>query len=212
VLDIEVIRVLSILFVVGAVTRFGMLALFTRKPQDMGSVKASKPTGFVLHQVWLFLDLLLPLIFILLGAIVPAGVYGTLLNFSFPGAEFLQVLSVPLFLSGIVLIGTAYRAIGQLNKPNIVVMNKHDLVTTGPYSHVRHPVYTSILLMVSAYTLLFLHAALLVGFICILGIAYRKTVVEEELLSSEEGFGKEYQDYMLKTGRFLPKLRKPNRA
>jgi protein-S-isoprenylcysteine O-methyltransferase Ste14 len=30
--------------------------------------------------------------------------------------------------------------------------------------------------------------------------------VEEEFLSSEEGFGEEYRDYMLKTGRFLPRL------
>jgi protein-S-isoprenylcysteine O-methyltransferase Ste14 len=107
-LDNMVIRVLSILFVAGAVDRFGMLALFSRKRQDLGSVKASKPTGFVLRQVWLFLDLLLPLIFYLLGAIVPSWVYGTPLNLSFNGAEFLQIVSVPLFLSGVVLIGTAY--------------------------------------------------------------------------------------------------------
>jgi protein-S-isoprenylcysteine O-methyltransferase Ste14 len=186
-----------------------MLALFTRKLQDLGSIRASQPTGFVLHQVWLFLDLLLPLIFILLGATVPGWVYGTSLNLSFIGAEFLQVVSVPLFLSGVVLVGTAYRAIGQLNKPNIMVMNKHELVTSGPYSRVRQQVYTGVLLMVSASTLLFLHIVLVVGFLGIVGIAYRKTVLEEELLSSEEGFGQEYRDYVLKTGRFLPRLRKP---
>jgi protein-S-isoprenylcysteine O-methyltransferase Ste14 len=35
---------------------------------------------------------------------------------------------------------------------------------------------------------------------------YRRTVLEEELLASEEGFGQAYRDYMQKTGRFLPKL------
>jgi protein-S-isoprenylcysteine O-methyltransferase Ste14 len=205
-LDIMVIRVLSVLFVVGTLSRFGMLALFTRKRQDLGSVKASKPTGFVLSQVWLFLDFLLPLIFYLLGATVPGWVYGTPLNLSFPDAEFLQVVSVPLFLSGVVLVGMAYRAIGQLNRPRIEVMNKHELVTSGPYSHVRHPVYTGILLMVVASTLLFLHIVLVVGFLAIVGIAYRKAVLEEELLSSEEGFGREYRAYVLKTGRFLPRL------
>jgi len=207
-LDISVIRVLSILFVVGIVSRFGMLALFTRKRRDLGSVKASKPTGFVLYQVWLFLDFLLPLIFCLLGATVPGWVYGTPLNLSFLGAAFLQVVSVPLFLSGVVLVGTAYRVIGQLNRPHIEVMNKHELVTSGPYSHVRHPVYTGILLMVLASTLLFLHTVLVVGFLAIVGIAYRKTVLEEELLASEDGFGRDYRDYMLKTGRFLPRLRR----
>jgi protein-S-isoprenylcysteine O-methyltransferase Ste14 len=205
-LDTTVVRVLSVLLAVGTLGRFGMLALFTRKRQDLGSVKASKPTGFVLYQVWLFLDFLLPLIFYLLGATVPGWVYGTPLNLSFNGAEFLQVLSVPLFLSGLVLVGTAYRAIGQLNRPRIEVMSKHELVTSGPYSRVRHPVYTGILLMVLASTLLFVHVVLVVGFLAVLGIAYRKTAVEEKLLSSEEGFGREYRDYMLKTGRFLPRL------
>jgi protein-S-isoprenylcysteine O-methyltransferase Ste14 len=42
--------------------------------------------------------------------------------------------------------------------------------------------------------------------LAILGIAYKKAVLEEELLSSEKGFGKDYVDYMLRTGRFLPRL------
>jgi hypothetical protein len=113
-LDTTVIRVVSILFVVGTIIRLGMLTFFSRKRQDMGSVKASKPTGFILHQLWLFLDILLPLIFCLLAIIVPTWVYGTLLNISFTGAEVLQLISIPLFVSGVILVGAAYRAIGQL--------------------------------------------------------------------------------------------------
>ena len=165
-LNIWVVHILSILFVVGTVGRFGMLALFSRKRQDLGSVKAYKPTGFVLHKVWLFLDILLPLIFYLLGATVPSWVYGTALNLSFPGAEFLQVVSVPLFLSGVVLVGTAYQAIGQLlGRGGIEVMEKHKLITRGPYSRIRHPVLTGILLMVLACTILFLHTVLVVVFL-----------------------------------------------
>ena len=208
-LDTSVIRVLSILLAVGTFSRFGILAFFTRKRQDLGSVRASKPTGFVLYQVWLFLDFLLPLIFYLLGATLTGLVYGTPLNLSFAGAEFLQVVSVPLFLSSIILNGMAYQALRQLMRPHIEVMEKHELVTRGPYSRIRHPTYTGILLMFLACTLPFLNIVLVVGFLAILGIAYKKTVLEEELLSSEEGFGQAYRDYMLKTGRFLPRLRKP---
>jgi protein-S-isoprenylcysteine O-methyltransferase Ste14 len=207
-LDTSVIRVLSILLAVGTFSRFGILAFFTRKRRDLGSVRASKPTGLVLYPVWLFLDFLLPLIFYLLGATLTGLVYGTPLNLSFAGAEFLQVASVPLFLSSIVLNGMAYQALRQLMRPHIEVMEKHELVTRGPYSRIRHPTYTGILLMFLACTLLFLNIVLVVGFLAILGIAYKKTVLEEELLSSEEGFGQTYRDYMLKTGRFLPKLRR----
>ena len=206
-LDISVIQILSILLLIGTFGRFGMLAFFTRKREDLGSVKASRPTGFILHEVWLFLDVLLPLIFYLLGAVVPSWVYGTILNLSFNNAEFLQVLSVPLFLSGLVLVGWSERALGQLMRPRIEVMERHELVTGGAYSRIRHPTYTGILMMALAGTLLFLHTVLVVGFLAILGIAYKKAVLEEELLSSEKGFGEDYKNYMLRTGSFLPRLR-----
>jgi len=112
-------------------------------------------------------------------------------------------------LFSIVLNGMAYQALGQMMRPRIEVMEKHELVMRGIYSRIRHPTYTGIVLMFLACTLLFLNMVLVVGFIAIIGMAYKKAVLEEDLLSSEKGFGQEYRDYMLKTGRFLPRLRKP---
>jgi protein-S-isoprenylcysteine O-methyltransferase Ste14 len=74
----------------------------------------------------------LPLIFYLFGAVVPSWVYETILNLHFSNAEFLQDLSVPLFLSGLVLVGWSERALGQLMRPRIEVMERHELVTGGP--------------------------------------------------------------------------------
>jgi len=37
-------------------------------------------------------------------------------------------------------------------------------------------------------------------------IAYKRTVLEEELLASEDWFRQDYRNYMKKTGRFLPRL------
>lgn len=204
-LDIEVIRILSILLLVGTIGRFAVLSFFTKKRGDLGSVKASKPVGVVLHDVWLVLDFL-PLIFYLLGAVIPSWVYGTVLNVSFSSAEVLQALSVPLFLIGAILTGWSDWALGALMRPKIEVMEKHDLVTKGPYSRIRHPTYTGIVMMALASALLFLHVIPVLGLVACFGIAYKKAVLEEELLASEDGFGQAYRDYMLKTGRFLPKL------
>ena len=55
------------------------------------------------------------------------------------------------------------------------------------------------MLMVLGVTLLFLNVVLIVGFLAMVVIAYKKAVLEEELLASEEGFGHAYRDYMLKT-------------
>ena len=204
-LDIEVIRILSILLLVGTIGRFAVLAFFTKKHGDLGSVKASKPVGFVLHDVWLLLDIL-PLVFYLLGAVIPSWVYGTVFNISFSGGEILQVAAVFLFLVGAILTGWSDWALGALMRPKIEVMEKHDFVMKGPYSRIRHPTYTGIVMMALASALLFLHVIPVLGFVACFGIAYKKAVLEEELLASEDGFGKAYRDYMLKTGRFLPKL------
>jgi len=54
-LDVAVIRVLSILLVVGGICYFAVSSFFRRERKDLGSVKASKPTGFILNQFFGFL-------------------------------------------------------------------------------------------------------------------------------------------------------------
>lgn len=79
------------------------------------------------------------------------------------------------------------------------------IVTWGAYSHVRHPFYASFLL---AFLAAFLYApqiitgtCLLLGFIVLNSTAARE---EKRLRASE--FGTEYQEYMHRTGRFIPRL------
>jgi protein-S-isoprenylcysteine O-methyltransferase Ste14 len=203
---IEVIRVLSILFVVGGISYFAVSSFFRRERKDLGSVKASKPTGFILDRLFGFLVFWLPLIFLLLGAAMPSWVYGTLLNLSFNGVEYLQAVSVPLFLVGVILACWSESVMRQFMRPSVEIREKHELVTRGPYSHIRHPLYTGIILTNLACALLLFHIVLVIGFLSCLCIAYRRAVLEEELLASEDGFGQAYRDYMQKTGRFLPKL------
>ncbi len=85
-------------------------------------------------------------------------------------------------------------------------MERHELVTKGPYSRVRHPVYTGAMLLFLASALLYLNLVLVLLFFLCVGLAYGRSVLEDELLASENGFGQAYRDYMQKTGRFLPKL------
>jgi protein-S-isoprenylcysteine O-methyltransferase Ste14 len=137
---------------------------------------------------------------------MPSLVYGTILNLSFQGAEYLQVLSLPLFLIAITLLGWSARALGQFMDTHIQVLQKHELVTKGPYSRIRHPAYTSAIIGALAYALLYLNIILLIALVAVLAIAYKRAVLEEELLASEDGFGQDYRDYMKRTGRFLPRL------
>src|SRR5438128_12668848 len=93
-LDTSVIRILSgLLAIILFVSYILFFGVFTRKKEDPGSVRASKPTGFILMNVWLFLGSL-PIIFYVLGAAVPGLDYGTPLNLSFYDADFLQLVFV----------------------------------------------------------------------------------------------------------------------
>jgi protein-S-isoprenylcysteine O-methyltransferase Ste14 len=206
-LGIETIRVFSLVFFVGLVVGLAMLAFFARKRRDLGSARASNESNFLLrYHVWPVLAILFPLFLFLVGTIMPGWVYGTVLNLSFQGAEYLQVLSMPLLLVAITLLDWSARALGQFMDTHIQVLQKHELVTRGPYSRIRHPGYTSAIFDALAYVLLYLNVVTLIAFLAVLAIAYKRAVLEEELLASEDGFGQEYRDYMKKTGRFLPRL------
>jgi protein-S-isoprenylcysteine O-methyltransferase Ste14 len=206
-LAVEIIRDLSFVFLVGLFVAFGMLGFFGRKRRDLGSAKASNQSHFVLlYHVWHVLIFPFPLVFFLVGVIMPSWVYGTILNLSFQGGEYLQLFSLPLLLISVTLCSWSAHVFGQFMDTHIQVLQKHELVTRGPYSCIRHPAYTSVILYILGGTLLFLNIIMVIAFLAIFALAYKRAVLEEDLLASEDGFGQDYRDYMNKTGRFLPRL------
>lgn len=150
---------------------------------------------------------LLPLAFFLVGAVVPSWVYGTPLNLGFMGEDTVQVAAVFLWATGAALALWSVRTLGRFMVLEIEVRTDHELVTHGPYSRIRHPTYAAFLVMDGAAVLLYFHVVLIVLFVARLAIATLRARSEEELLSSEAGFGDRYREYMDRTGRFLPRLR-----
>ena len=55
-----------------------------------------------------------------------------------------------LVVGGITLLNAAVQTLGRQWSLVARVASGHDLVTTGPYGHVRHPIYTAMLLMLIA--------------------------------------------------------------
>lgn len=85
----------------------------------------------------------------------------------------------------------------------------HELVTVGPYRYVRHPVYASLAALAGGNALVF-RSYLALGLWLLLVASGRWWAnAEERLLASSEAFGKTYEDYARRTGRFLPRLRFP---
>lgn len=81
---------------------------------------------------------------------------------------------------------------------------EHHLVTTGPYTHIRHPLYTAMFGWAAALALL--TANWIFVALAVLSISGTLARVPKEEQMMLEAFGDEYKTYMLRTGRFFPRL------
>lgn len=106
----------------------------------------------------------------------------------------------------ILLVFWTHRVLGEQYSARQEIQINHRLIDQGPYSRVRHPMYTGFNLfsfsvgVISSNLLLILFAVLIV--IPFPWLARR----EEEMLLDE--LGEEYGHYMRRTGRFFPSFRK----
>ena len=76
------------------------------------------------------------------------------------------------------------------------------LVTTGPYRYVRHPIYTSMILMFIG-TILYYGSLIISVIFVILAINFiLRTGKEEEIMIKL--FGERYKEYMKRTKRLIP--------
>ena len=88
--------------------------------------------------------------------------------------------------------------------PTSATRAEHQLVTSGPYRWVRHPLYTVGSSMFIAFGMMADNWFIaLLGILAFLGMEARTPKEEANLI---EKFGDEYREYMKRTGRFLPKL------
>lgn len=111
---------------------------------------------------------------------------------------FLGAITVQLFLS-------IHEALGDNWAMPGVITDRQTLITTGPYRWVRHPMYMTLYVWTAAYFLI--SANWFIG-ASWLGLAVlATTMVPEEELALIEKFGEAYQTYMVRTGRFLPKIK-----
>ena len=98
------------------------------------------------------------------------------------------------------------RTLGKNITSTVETREEHELVTSGPYRWVRHPLYTvgtsffvSLSIVAANW---FMGLASLMGLVMLL---IRLPKEEEKLI---ERFGDEYRSYMKRTGRLLPRIKR----
>jgi protein-S-isoprenylcysteine O-methyltransferase Ste14 len=114
-----------------------------------------------------------------------------------------RVVGAGLGLCGLGILVWTHRSLGANYHSVLHLREVHELVTRGPYGRVRHPMYTALFIVFLGFSLL--SANLVVAGACLGGFAVivvRRLPREEAMLL--ERFGSAYEDYMQRTGRFLP--------
>jgi protein-S-isoprenylcysteine O-methyltransferase Ste14 len=122
-----------------------------------------------------------------------------------PATVAVRIIGIMAGYAAVFILWWVHRELGVYFSSSLVLRTGHRLIKTGPYSIVRHPMY-------SAYLLLFIDAGLLSwnwllgssGIIVIATLMTIRLVKEESLLLAR--FGKEYGEYRRSTGMFLPRV------
>jgi protein-S-isoprenylcysteine O-methyltransferase Ste14 len=101
------------------------------------------------------------------------------------------------------LFWRSHKDLGRQFSPTLEIQDSHQLIRSGVYKKIRHPMYTALLLY--AFCQLFLIGnwvvapAYLIGFLCF----YFLRIENEERLMLEN-FGADYSSYVKRTNRLVP--------
>lgn len=111
-----------------------------------------------------------------------------------------------IMLASLWLFWRSHADLGLNWSVTLAVRKNHELIRHGVYRLIRHPMYASIWLWSLAQGLLLENW--IAGWCALVTFAplyFLRTPREERLMC--EMFGQEYHDYMIRTGRLLPRLK-----
>lgn len=125
---------------------------------------------------------------------------------NFPISDFWRWLGAVIFAFASVLMIWVHVTLGKNFSSELRIRSDQELITWGPYRHVRHPMYTAFFLLMIGMGLLSANWLIGAG-----GLGIALLIVSLRLRREEEmmarAFGERYRQYAATTGRFLPRLR-----
>ncbi len=104
--------------------------------------------------------------------------------------------------AGILLAVWARRHLGRHWSGAIAINEGHELISSGPYGKLRHPIYTGLLLMYGGLAIVFGEWLSLIGVALTVAAYVRKVRLEEARLSAE--FGEKYEEYRKESWGLMP--------
>ncbi|MCA1404314.1 isoprenylcysteine carboxylmethyltransferase family protein [Ensifer sp. IC3342] len=144
----------------------------------------------------------------LLGLAIVPGFYvatGKPEAADYPAHAWAVVLGALIFAMAMWVFRRTHKELGRNWSISLEIRDKHELICRGPYALVRHPMYTSFLLMgVGQAFLLSNWVAGLAGLVGFAVLFFLRVDKEERMML--EIFGSQYRDYMDRTKRIIPYL------
>jgi protein-S-isoprenylcysteine O-methyltransferase Ste14 len=119
-------------------------------------------------------------------------------------SEALNLLGLVLAGAGAAFAIWARRHLGANWSAVVSIRDGHELIRTGPYRAVRHPIYTGLLVAIMGTVLIVGEFRALMAFAIVLVSFYLKARKEEAWLARE--FGERFEAHAEQTGMFLPRF------
>lgn len=121
-----------------------------------------------------------------------------------PGGPIFPAAGIAVELAGFAFAVWARRALGSNWSGEVRIATGHQLVRSGPYQNIRHPIYTAILGMYLGIMLVSGEVHALIAWFMILFAYIRKIRMEERLMAS--AFGEEFASWQRNSWLLLPPI------
>jgi protein-S-isoprenylcysteine O-methyltransferase Ste14 len=113
-----------------------------------------------------------------------------------------NLVAVILAIAGLIVAILARRTLAGNWSRGVVIKEEHELISTGLYGYVRHPIYSAVLLMTLGTALSFGTLSACIGLLIIVFAFVLKLRAEEMILTGH--FSDEYLAYKSRTKALIP--------
>lgn len=114
-------------------------------------------------------------------------------------------LGVALLIPALMFFAWSFKSLGTNYRGGVGLYAAHELVTTGSYRRIRHPIYLAFVVLMFPVFIVSANWILgLSGLLLVLSIAAARIPVEERQLSDR--FGSAWAVYQSQTGRLFPRV------
>ena len=121
-----------------------------------------------------------------------------------PLPTWIRWLGAVLAIGSLPLLVWVHATLGRQWSTNLQFKASHNLITSGPYRRVRHPMYTALFSFFAGLGLLSANVSM-IGMVVVAIVVLAVRIPKEEAMMVAQ-FGDTYQTYMQHTGRLLPRL------